>query len=100
MKRHSDLSESENSSENSEEDYAIMLEEMPERDEFLERFDDEEGKVECGDEIIEDVDIDKECFKFDELEMEDFNFKGLLEELLSEGTTIENIDQIFSSRSP
>ena len=93
MKRHSDFSESENSSENSEEDYAIMLEEMPERDEFLERFDDEEGKVECGDEIIEDVDIDKECFQFDELEMEDFNFKGLLEELLSEGTKIENIDQ-------
>lgn len=25
--------------------------------------------------------------------MEDFNFKGLLEELLSEGTKIENIDQ-------
>ena len=93
MERHSDLSESENSSENSEEDYAIMLEEMPERDEFLERSDDEEGKIECGDEIIEDVDIDKECFQFDELEMEDFNFKGLLEELLSEGTKIENIDQ-------
>jgi hypothetical protein len=93
MERHSDLSESENSSENSEEDYAIMLDEMPERDELSERSDDEEGKIECGDGIIEDVDIDKECFTFDELEMEDFNFKGLLEELLSEGTTIENKDQ-------
>ena len=57
MEKHSDLSESENPSENSEEDYAIMLDEMPERDELLERSDDEEGKIECGDEIIEDVDI-------------------------------------------
>ena len=55
MDRHSDLSES----ENSEEDYAIMLVETPEREELLERSDDEEGKIECGDEIIEDVDIDK-----------------------------------------
>ena len=78
---------------NSEDDYVIMLDTMPERDELLERSDDEEEKIECGDEIIEDVDIDKECFQFDELEMEDFNFKGLLEELLSEGTKIENIDQ-------
>ena len=90
MESRSDLSESESSSENSEEDYAIMLDEMPERDELSERSDDEEGKIECGDGII---DIDKECFTFDELEMEDFNFKGLLEELLSEGTTIENRDQ-------
>ena len=70
-----------------------MLDKMPERDEFLERSDDEEGKIECGDEIIVDADIDKECFQCDELEMEDFNFNGLLEEMLSEGTTVENIDQ-------
>jgi hypothetical protein len=57
MKRHSDLSESENSSENSEEDYAIMLDEMPERDEFLERSDDEEGKIECGDEMEQQLKI-------------------------------------------
>ena len=57
MERHSDLSESENSSENSEEDYAIMLDEMPERDEFLERSDDEEEKIECGDEMEQHLKI-------------------------------------------
>ena len=93
MDRHSDLSESENSSENSDDDYAIMLDETSERDELFERSDDEEEKIECGDEKIEDVDIDKDCFKIDEFEMQDFDFKGLLEELLSEGTAIENIDQ-------
>ena len=93
MDRHSDLSESENSSENSDDDYAIIIDETSERDELFERSDDEEEKIECGDEKIEDVDIDKDCFKIDEFEMQDFDFKGLLEELLSEGTTIENIDQ-------
>ena len=65
MDRHSDLSESENSSENSDNDYAIMLDETSERDELFEKSDDEEGKIECGDKKIEDVDIDKDCFKYD-----------------------------------
>jgi hypothetical protein len=78
---------------NSEDDYVIMLDTMPERNELLERSDDKEEKFECDDDIIEGFGIDKDSFILDESEMQDLNLKGLLEELLREGTTIGNIDQ-------
>ena len=68
-----------------------MLDTKPERDEFLKISGDEEEKIECDEDIMQGFGIDKDCYILVESETQNFNFKGPLEELLSEETTIGKI---------